>query len=75
MKIHLKKAFEFVQLSFIKELLRDSQNIFIKWIMACLTITNFTITLNGGPVGHFIGGRGLKQGDPLSPLVFVLTME
>ena len=43
--------------------------------MACLQSFSFSIHVNGQIGGEFPGGRVLKQGDPLSPLLFVLTME
>ena len=49
--------------------------IFTHWIMACLSSVKFTIALNGQQGNMFPGQRSLKQGDPLSPLLFVLTME
>ena len=48
---------------------------FIKWIMACITSVSSIVHLNGKEYESFKGGKGLKQGDPLSPLLFVITME
>ncbi|XP_026419826.1 uncharacterized protein LOC113315790 [Papaver somniferum] len=46
---------------------------FCDWVMVLLKTTKLSIMVNGGPIGFFGVGRGLKQGDPLSPILFILV--
>ena len=46
-----------------------------RWMKMCISIARFSVLVNGSPAGFFGNSRGLCQGDPLSPLLFLLVME
>lgn len=43
--------------------------------MECISTTSFSVAVNRSIYGHFKGQRGLRQGNPLFPYLFVLCME
>ena len=43
--------------------------------MGCLTSANFVVLINGTPSSFFIASKGIRQGCPLSPLLFILVIE
>lgn len=77
MKIDLSKAFDTTSWLYLRMLLTHVgfHNNFINWIMCCASSVSYSILINGLATNFFYVERGLKQGCPLSPLLFLLVME
>ena len=48
---------------------------FTERVMACVTSTQYSLVINSRPLSIFQAKRGIRQGDPMSPLLFVIGME
>jgi hypothetical protein len=77
LKVDLMKDYDCVNWEFILHCLHcfGFPKIFLGWIRECITTPKFSVCINGTLVGYFEGKNGLRQGDPISPYLFVLAMK
>jgi hypothetical protein len=76
-KLDLEKAYDHVNWDFLLALLHRCgfPETWRKWIHFCISTVRFSVMVNGSSCGFFESSRGLRQGDSLSPLLFVIVME
>ena len=76
-KLDFEKAFDMVEFSAILAMIKHLGfgDRFVKWVQLILNIASTSIILNGVPGRTIKCKRGVRQGDPLFPLLFVATAE
>lgn len=76
-KFNIEKAFDKISWDYLLFILvlKGLLDRWIHWIKACISFVSYSILINGKPKGYIQASKGITQGYPLSPFLFVIAMD
>jgi hypothetical protein len=74
-KIDFEKAYNLVEWEYLDSVMGKLGFSDKRWIMTCVSSATASVLVNGSPTNEFQMGRVLRQGDLLSPFLFLIAAE
>jgi hypothetical protein len=76
-KLDMSKTYDCMEWSFLEAamLKLGFAGKWVNWVMTCLRTVSYLVIVNGNPVGNIKPSKGIRQGDPMSPFLFLICAE